>query len=186
MSRVGRNTPQDIGVRIIILEKIEIKFNRTRTGGLVISPVFSKTTASEVIADTVEFTKVLDGSIIHRDVKPENVLVSSLGVVKLCDFGFARLISLSGEACTGYVATRWYRAPELIVAEPNYGVGVDIWSVGCLFAEMMTGDPLFPGTPCLRHQQLMEKSPELRRMINFPFEDSVGLYKYFPHGLLKP
>lgn len=83
--------------------------------------------------------------IIHRDVKPENVLVSSLGVVKLCDFGFARIISNNGEACTEYVATRWYRAPELLVSEPNYGTGVDIWAIGCLFAEMMTGDPLFPG-----------------------------------------
>lgn len=83
--------------------------------------------------------------IIHRDVKPENVLVSSLGVVKLCDFGFARLISLNGEPCTEYVATRWYRAPELLVGEMNYGPPVDIWAIGCLFAEMMTGDPLFPG-----------------------------------------
>lgn len=83
--------------------------------------------------------------IIHRDVKPENVLVSSLGVVKLCDFGFARIIGLNGEPCTEYVATRWYRAPELLVGELNYGPAVDVWAIGCLFAEMMTGDPLFPG-----------------------------------------
>ena len=78
-------------------------------------------------------------------MKPENVLVSSLGVVKLCDFGFARLVCISGEPCTEYVATRWYRAPELLVGEVNYGAAVDIWAIGCLFAEMMTGDPLFPG-----------------------------------------
>lgn len=78
-------------------------------------------------------------------MKPENVLVSSLGVVKLCDFGFARIINLSGDICTEYVATRWYRAPELLVGESNYGATVDIWAVGCLFAEIMTGDPIFPG-----------------------------------------
>lgn len=65
--------------------------------------------------------------------------------MKLCDFGFARLVSLNGEPCTEYVATRWYRAPELLVGEPTYGPAVDVWAIGCLFAEMMTGNPIFPG-----------------------------------------
>ncbi|XP_045451245.1 cyclin-dependent kinase-like 4 [Melitaea cinxia] len=84
-------------------------------------------------------------SIIHRDVKPENVLVSNNGIVKLCDLGFARTLAAPGEPYTEYVATRWYRAPELLVAEHRYGPEVDIWAIGCLFAEMLTGDPLFPG-----------------------------------------
>ncbi|KAJ0174468.1 hypothetical protein K1T71_009576 [Dendrolimus kikuchii] len=84
-------------------------------------------------------------SIIHRDVKPENVLVSNTGIVKLCDLGFARALAAPGEPYTEYVATRWYRAPELLVAEHRYGPEVDIWAIGCLFAEMLTGDPLFPG-----------------------------------------
>ncbi|CAH1639315.1 unnamed protein product [Spodoptera littoralis] len=84
-------------------------------------------------------------SIIHRDVKPENVLVSNAGIVKLCDLGFARALAAPGEPYTEYVATRWYRAPELLVAEHRYGPEVDIWAIGCLFAEMLTGDPLFPG-----------------------------------------
>ncbi|KAL4714888.1 hypothetical protein ACJJTC_012560 [Scirpophaga incertulas] len=84
-------------------------------------------------------------SIIHRDVKPENVLVSNTGIVKLCDLGFARALAAPGEPYTEYVATRWYRAPELLVAEHRYGPEVDIWAVGCMFAEMLTGDPLFPG-----------------------------------------
>ena len=75
--------------------------------------------------------------IIHRDVKPENVLVSKLGVVKLCDFGFARLMAAPGEVYTDYVATRWYRAPELLFGAKNYGVGVDIWAVGCILAELL-------------------------------------------------
>ncbi|KAJ2940412.1 hypothetical protein O0L34_g91 [Tuta absoluta] len=84
-------------------------------------------------------------SIIHRDVKPENVLISQQGIVKLCDLGFARALAAPGEPYTEYVATRWYRAPELLVAEHRYGPEVDIWAIGCLFAEMLTGDPLFPG-----------------------------------------
>lgn len=58
--------------------------------------------------------------IIHRDVKPENVLVSNAGIVKLCDLGFARALAAPGEPYTEYVATRWYRAPELLVAEHRY------------------------------------------------------------------
>lgn len=82
--------------------------------------------------------------VIHRDIKPENVLVSRLGVIKLCDFGFARPFQ-ENETFTDYVATRWYRSPELLVGDPRYGKEVDIWATGCLYAEMMTGEPLFPG-----------------------------------------
>lgn len=82
---------------------------------------------------------------MHRDIKPENILVSPNGVIKLCDFGFARFFTGPNESCTDYVATRWYRAPELLVGDTHYGKAIDIWAVGCLFAEMVTGDPLFPG-----------------------------------------
>ncbi|XP_066527610.1 cyclin-dependent kinase-like 4 isoform X2 [Hoplias malabaricus] len=84
-------------------------------------------------------------NIIHRDIKPENVLVSQQGVVKLCDFGFARTIAAPGEVYTDYVATRWYRAPELLVGDTKYDKAVDVWAVGCLFVEMLSGVPLFPG-----------------------------------------
>ncbi|XP_042169990.1 cyclin-dependent kinase-like 2 [Oncorhynchus tshawytscha] len=84
-------------------------------------------------------------NIIHRDIKPENILVSQGGVVKLCDFGFARTMAAPGENYTDYVATRWYRAPELLVGDTKYGKAVDVWAAGCLFVEMLTGEPLFPG-----------------------------------------
>ncbi|XP_033211667.1 cyclin-dependent kinase-like 4 [Belonocnema kinseyi] len=84
-------------------------------------------------------------NIMHRDIKPENVLVSPNGVIKLCDFGFARFVTGPNETCTDYVATRWYRAPELLIGDNRYGKAVDIWATGCLYAEIVTGDPLFPG-----------------------------------------
>ncbi|XP_067852291.1 cyclin-dependent kinase-like 2 isoform X2 [Heptranchias perlo] len=84
-------------------------------------------------------------NIIHRDIKPENVLVSGSGVVKLCDFGFARTLAAPGETYTEYVATRWYRAPELVVGDTKYGKPVDIWAFGCMSIEMATGNPYLPG-----------------------------------------
>lgn len=83
-------------------------------------------------------------NIIHRDIKPENILISKSGALKLCDFGFARTMSVGGKY-TDYVATRWYRGPELLVGDVEYGKGVDIWAVGCIFAEISNGMPLFPG-----------------------------------------
>ncbi|XP_075259549.1 uncharacterized protein LOC142351427 isoform X2 [Convolutriloba macropyga] len=96
-------------------------------------------------------------NIIHRDIKPENILVSRSQVVKLCDFGFARTLAAPGEIYTDYVATRWYRAPELLVGDTTYGKAVDIWAIGCLLAEMLTGDPLFPGDSDIDQLHLIMK-----------------------------
>ena len=85
-------------------------------------------------------------NIIHRDVKPENLLVTDNMELKLCDFGFARLISGScTEKLTDYVATRWYRAPELLLTQGEYGKEVDYWAIGCIMGELVDGNPLFPG-----------------------------------------
>ena len=80
-----------------------------------------------------------------RDIKPENLLVNTKNnSLKLCDFGFARLLGQS-EDLTDYVATRWYRAPELLLGSTNYGFGVDMWAIGCIMAEISDGQPIFPG-----------------------------------------
>ena len=82
---------------------------------------------------------------MHRDFKPENMLLSKNGVLKICDFGFARsTIKPENRQFTSYVATRWYRAPELLVGD-LYGKPVDIWAIGCIFVELLTGAPLFTG-----------------------------------------
>ena len=73
-------------------------------------------------------------------------MVSKNGIVKLCDFGFARALNGVGAKYTDYVATRWYRAPELLVVDVQYGLPVDVWAIGCIFAELLSSQPLFPGT----------------------------------------
>lgn len=95
---------------------------------------------------------------IHRDVKPENILISKQGKVKLCDFGFARLLTGPDDEYTDYVATRWYRAPELLVGDTQYGPPVDIWAIGCVFAELLTGQALWPGRSDVDQLYLIRKT----------------------------
>ncbi|KFV73554.1 Cyclin-dependent kinase-like 3, partial [Struthio camelus australis] len=82
-----------------------------------------------------------NNNVIHRDIKPENILVSQSGITKLCDFGFARTLATPGDVYTEYVATRWYRAPELVLKDRTYGKPIDIWALGCMMIEMATGNP---------------------------------------------
>lgn len=80
--------------------------------------------------------------IIHRDLKPSNLAVNEDCELRILDFGLARM---SDEEMTGYVATRWYRAPEIMLNWMHYSDKVDMWSVGCIMAELLTGQVLFPG-----------------------------------------
>ena len=83
--------------------------------------------------------------ILHRDIKGSNILISRRGLLKLADFGLARLYSHQRQDCTNRVITMWYRPPELLLGATSYGPEVDVWGIGCLFVEMFTKRPLFPG-----------------------------------------
>ncbi|KAL1343456.1 hypothetical protein HN51_029846 [Arachis hypogaea] len=84
--------------------------------------------------------------ILHRDIKGSNLLIDSNGMLKIADFGLANYYSPNHEhPLTSRVVTLWYRAPELLLGATDYGVGIDLWSAGCLLAEMFTGIPLMPG-----------------------------------------
>ena len=83
--------------------------------------------------------------VLHRDLKPQNLLIDTKGNIKLADFGLARSISLPIRTYTHEVVTLWYRAPEILMGSRLYGPAVDIWSIGCIFVEMATKRALFPG-----------------------------------------
>ncbi|THU99147.1 Pkinase-domain-containing protein [Dendrothele bispora CBS 962.96] len=87
--------------------------------------------------------------VIHRDLKPGNLLVNADCELKICDFGLSRGFNSKPDEnathLTEYVATRWYRAPEIMLAFRRYNTAIDVWSIGCIFAELLTGKPLFKG-----------------------------------------
>jgi len=99
------------------------------------------------------FRQLLEGTafchqanVLHRDLKPQNVLINKRGTLKLADFGLARTFGIpKSNAFINEVVTLWYRAPELLVGATNYSTPIDVWSCGCILAEMMTGRALFQG-----------------------------------------
>lgn len=84
--------------------------------------------------------------VLHRDLKPQNLLINREGILKLADFGLARAFGIPVKNYTHEVVTLWYRAPDILMGSKNYSTSVDIWSVGCIFAELINMKPLFPGT----------------------------------------
>jgi mitogen-activated protein kinase 15 len=134
------------------------------------------------------------GQMLHRDIKPSNILLNSDCQVKVCDFGLARsLVQANDNAqnpvLTDYVATRWYRAPEILLGSTCYTKGVDQWSVGCITGELLTGKPIFPGTSTMNQlDRIMEvtgrPSPEDIEAIKSPF--AATMLESLPKGRERP
>ncbi|TVU33498.1 hypothetical protein EJB05_25321, partial [Eragrostis curvula] len=139
-------------------------------------------------------------NVFHRDLKPNNILANSDCTLKICDFGLARVSfddSRSAIFWTDYVATRWYRAPELCGSFfSNYTPAIDIWSIGCIFAEILTGKPLFPGrnvvhqldlitdllgTPSFRSISRIHSDKARGYLDGMPKKDPIPFYLKF-HG----
>ncbi|XP_026161735.1 mitogen-activated protein kinase 14B isoform X1 [Mastacembelus armatus] len=119
--------------------------------------------------------------IIHRDLKPSNLAVNEDCELKILDFGLARH---TDDEMTGYVATRWYRAPEIMLNWMHYNMTVDIWSVGCIMAELLTGRTLFPGTDHIDQLKLImmlvgTPGPEL--LMKISSESARNYINSLPH-----
>ncbi|VAI82479.1 unnamed protein product [Triticum turgidum subsp. durum] len=93
-------------------------------------------------------------NVLHRDLKPSNLLLNANCDLKICDFGLARTTSET-DFMTEYVVTRWYRAPELLLNSSEYTAAIDVWSVGCIFMELMDRKPLFPGRDHVHQLRLL-------------------------------
>ncbi|KTW29901.1 serine/threonine-protein kinase pef1 [Pneumocystis carinii B80] len=87
-----------------------------------------------------------DNRVLHRDLKPQNLLINKRGQLKLADFGLARAFGIPVNTFSNEVVTLWYRAPDVLLGSRTYSTSIDIWSAGCIMAEMYTGRPLFPGS----------------------------------------
>ncbi|XP_046497780.1 mitogen-activated protein kinase 15 isoform X3 [Equus quagga] len=141
----------------LVLESMDTDLNAVICKGGLLKDVHKR----YIFYQLLRATKFIhSGHVIHRDQKPSNVLLDSSCLVKLCDFGLARSLSglpegPEGQALTEYVATRWYRAPEVLLSASRYTPGVDMWSLGCILGEMLRGKPLFPGTSTLHQLELI-------------------------------
>ena len=106
-------------------------------------------------------------NVLHRDLKPSNLLLNANCDLKICDFGLARTNKEDENFMTEYVVTRWYRAPELLLSCAEYGEAIDVWSVGCIFAELLGRKPLFPGKDYVHQLNL------IARVIGSPTEEEL-------------
>ncbi|CAD8065342.1 unnamed protein product [Paramecium sonneborni] len=120
------------------------------------------------------------GGLIHRDLKPSNILIDSDCRIKLADFGLARLATEIDEftVMTDYVATRWYRAPEILLGSPIYNYSVDMWSIGCILGEMVLSKSIFTGQSTFNQLEkivevLGKPSQDDLIQINAPMSDKI-------------
>jgi len=132
-----------------------------------------------------------ENQVLHRDLKPQNILINRKGELKLGDFGLARAFGVPVNTFSNEVVTLWYRAPDVLLGSRTYSTSIDVWSCGCIFAEMISGAPLFRGrdnqdqllhimriigTPSdAQFQKIAKETPELQlkqypRYVKMPFQ----------------
>eukprot|EP00698_Gefionella_okellyi_P006885 TRINITY_DN1663_c0_g1_i2.p1 TRINITY_DN1663_c0_g1~~TRINITY_DN1663_c0_g1_i2.p1 ORF type:complete len:390 (+),score=74.59 TRINITY_DN1663_c0_g1_i2:132-1301(+) len=139
------------------------------------------------------------GRIIHRDLKPSNLLLNGNCDLKICDFGLSRVAMHDDPDLdlTEYVATRWYRAPEVMLSWKEYDQAIDIWSVGCIFAELLGRKPLFPGkdyldqihkiiditgTPAAEDVEQVTQEKARKYLRSLPFKPKIPFARMYPQA----
>ncbi|KAG8731651.1 TFIIH complex serine/threonine-protein kinase subunit kin28 [Ceratobasidium sp. 428] len=119
--------------------------------------------------------------VLHRDLKPNNLLIAADGQLKLADFGLARDFADPGQKMTCQVITRWYRPPELLYGARYYSTGVDMWSVGCIFAELMLRTPYLPGESDMDQLKTIFRALGTPTEEDWPGHTSLPDYTSFGH-----
>ncbi|KAH7440091.1 hypothetical protein KP509_04G090800 [Ceratopteris richardii] len=109
-------------------------------------------------------------NVLHRDLKPSNLLINANCDLRLCDFGLARTTSET-DFMTEYVVTRWYRAPELLLNAAEYTSAIDIWSVGCIYMELLDRKPLLPG------KDYVHQLRSIIDLVGLPNDSELGFVK---------
>lgn len=192
-----------IGVKEILLPKSRSDFKDV----YIITELMDHD-LNELIKSDIEFTpdviqfflyQILRGvnyihsaKIIHRDLKPHNLLVNNDCELKICDFGSSRTflpeLKLISSRYTDYITTRWYRAPELLLSWKKYGVEVDLWSIGCIFGEMLFRRPIFKGDETYQQLNLILDligSPNEEEIEKIPNDRTKKLIKSLPKKMPK-
>ena len=130
---------------------------------------------------TLRGLEAIHGSwVLHRDLKPGNLFITPGGVVKVGDFGLARFYGSPERRFTGQVVTRWYRAPELLYGAKFYGTAIDVWAVGCIFAELLLRRPYLPGGSDLDQLQRIFTSLGTPSEETWPGVSALPYYVEFP------
>uniref|UniRef100_A0A8D3DVH7 Mitogen-activated protein kinase n=1 Tax=Scophthalmus maximus TaxID=52904 RepID=A0A8D3DVH7_SCOMX len=127
-------------------------------------------------------------NVLHRDLKPSNLLINTTCDLKICDFGLARIADPEHDHTgflTEYVATRWYRAPEIMLNSKGYSKSIDIWSVGCILAEMLSNKPIFPGKHYLDQLNHILALDLLGRMLTFNPIKRISVEEALAHPYLE-
>lgn len=114
--------------------------------------------------------------ILHRDLKTSNLLLSNRGILKIADFGMARYFGSPSPKMTQLVVTLWYRAPELLLGAERYGQAVDMWSVGCIFGELLSKDPLLQG------KNEVDQLSRIFELCGIPTDDTWPGFRRLPNA----
>ena len=108
---------------------------------------FPEALVKPVMRQVLEGVAFMHGSlVIHRDLKLQNILLTADYTPRISDFGLARKLNCPGQAKTPTVQSLWYRSPEVLIGSTDYGAAIDVWSLGCIFGELLIRQPLFPGS----------------------------------------